>query len=63
MGTLCTGCQDLVRGHLTVSSEQAQLLLKGDGTVDVHATSGELSGKILVVSHTFFTAPVRRTHH
>jgi hypothetical protein len=63
MGTLCTHCQDSVRGHTTISAEQSQQLLKGNGSVDVQATSGELSGKILVVSHTFFTAPVRRTHH
>ena len=63
MSTLCTGCQALVRGHMAVSADQAQQLLKGAGTVDVHSSSGELSGKILVLSHVFFTAPVRRTHH
>jgi hypothetical protein len=47
-------------GHLTLTADQAQLFLKGDGYVDVSAASGELSGHIVVVGHFSFSAPVRR---
>jgi hypothetical protein len=61
LSTLCTGCQVVATGHLAVTAYQAQLLLKGDGYVDVQAASGGLSGHIVAVSHFFFSAPVRRS--
>jgi hypothetical protein len=59
LSTLCTACQAVATGHMTVTANQAQLLLKGDGYVDAQASSGELSGHIAVVSHFVFSAPVR----
>ena len=59
LSTLCTACQAVATGHMTVTANQAQPLLKGDGYVDVQATSGELSGHIAVVTHFVFSAPVR----
>jgi hypothetical protein len=58
--TLCRTCQAVATGHLTLIVDQAQLLLKGDGSADVQAASGELSGQIIVVNHVFFSAQVRR---
>jgi hypothetical protein len=60
LSTLCTRCQVVATGHLTVTGNQAQLLLKGDGYVNVQAASGGLSAHIVVVNHFFFSAPVRR---
>jgi len=59
--TLCSSCQVVARGHMAVTTDQAQQLLKGTGTVDVQATSGQLAGTITVVNHFLFSAPVRRT--
>ena len=61
LSTLCTRCQVVATGHLTVTANQAQLLLKGNGYVNVQAASGGLSGHIVVVSHFLFSAPVRRS--
>jgi hypothetical protein len=61
LSTLCTACQAVATGHMTVTANQAQLLLKGNGYVDLQATSGELSGHILLVNHFVFSAPVRRS--
>ena len=60
LSTLCTRCQVVTTGHLTVTANQAQLLLKGNGYVNVQAASGGLSGHIVVVNHFFFSAPARR---
>jgi len=60
LGTLCRSCQPVTRGHMTLTADQAQLFLKGDGYVDVSAASGQLSGHIVVVGHFSFSAPVRR---
>jgi hypothetical protein len=62
LSTLCTTCQTVANGHMTVTAAQAQLLLKGNGYVDVQAASGQLSGRIVVVSHFTFNAPVRRAN-
>src|SRR5712692_10435203 len=60
LGTLCSSCQAVTTGHMTLTADQAQLFLKGDGYVDVSAASGQLSGHIVVVGHFSFSAPVRR---
>jgi len=60
LSTLCSTCQAVSTGHLTVTADQAQLFLKGNGYVNVQAASGELSGHILIGNHFFFSAPVRR---
>jgi hypothetical protein len=60
LSTLCTTCQTVANGHMTVTADQAQLLLKGSGSVDVQAASGQLAGHIVVVSHFAFKAPARR---
>jgi hypothetical protein len=60
LSTLCTRCQAVATGHLTVAAGQAQLLLTGNGYVNVQAASGGLSGHIVIVNHFFFSAPVRR---
>ena len=51
LGTLCTNCKTLARGHMTVTASRAQLLLKGQGYIDVQAANGELSGHIVTVNH------------
>jgi hypothetical protein len=60
LSTLCTTCQAVATGHMTVTTHQAQSLLKGDGYLDVQAASGALSGHIVTLSHVFFSVPVRR---
>jgi hypothetical protein len=54
------GSQPVAPRHLTLTADQAQLFLKGDGYVDVNAASGQLNGHIVVVGHFSFSAPVRR---
>jgi len=60
LATLCTACQVVAKGHMAVTANQAQLLLKGDGYVNVQAASDGLSGHIVLVNHFIFSAPVRR---
>jgi flagellar basal body rod protein FlgF len=60
LSPLCNPCQAVAKGHLTLTADQAQLFLKGDGYADVQAASGELTGHIVVVGHFSFSAPVRR---
>jgi hypothetical protein len=60
LSTLCTACQAVATGHMAVTVNQAQLLLKGNGYVNVQAASGQLSGQIALVNHFRFSAPVRR---
>jgi hypothetical protein len=60
LATLCSSCQPVTRGHMTLTADQAQLFLKGDGYVNVSAASGELNGHIVVAGRIFFNAPVRR---
>jgi hypothetical protein len=57
LSTLCTTCQAVATGHMTLTADQAQLLLKGDGYINVQAASGELNGQIVIVNHFFFSAP------
>jgi hypothetical protein len=59
VGALCSNCQLLTRGHMTVSTDQALGLLKSNGYVDVQATSGELSGHIVTINHFSTVALVR----
>jgi hypothetical protein len=40
MSTLCSACQAVAQGHITVTASQAQLFLTGHGFVDVQAASG-----------------------
>jgi hypothetical protein len=49
LGTLCANCQPLARGHMSVTLDQARLLLHGQGYIDVQAASGELNGRIVTV--------------
>ena len=63
LSTLCTACQAVATGHMPVTADQAQQLLKADGYVDLQATSGQLSGHIVLVNHFVFSAPVRRARH
>jgi hypothetical protein len=58
--TLCTSCQALAKGHLTLTPNQSQLLLTGDSDVDVQTTSGQLTGQIVTVTHFFTMALARR---
>ena len=60
LSTLCSSCRTVARGHMKLTGDQAQQLLKGNGTVDVQAASGELTGKIGVGTHFLFTARAAR---
>jgi hypothetical protein len=46
---------------MQVTADQAQLFLTEHGWVGVQATSGDLTGHIMVVNH--FTVAVRRASH
>jgi hypothetical protein len=62
MTTLCSSCQAVARGHLSVAADQSRMLLNGDGYVDVQAASGQLSGHIVTINHVYFMAPARTGH-